>query len=86
MMTQKLALLPLLILILLLTSGLVAAQEQSPYDIALERIEAARDSSATSLDLSYLGLKTLPSELFELSELTDLYLSHNRLSELPYEI
>ena len=36
MTTRKLALLPLLILTLLLTSGLIAAQVQSPYDIALD--------------------------------------------------
>ncbi|MCA9891279.1 MAG: hypothetical protein KC546_23040, partial [Anaerolineae bacterium] len=80
----------LLILTLLLTSGLVATQEQSPYDIALERIEAARISGATELYFSSSsfssGLESLPPELFELTELTHLYLHIIGLKTLPSEI
>ncbi|MCA9893397.1 MAG: hypothetical protein KC615_10465, partial [Anaerolineae bacterium] len=85
-MTSKTTLLTLLILALLLTSGLTTAQQQSGYDIALERIEAARASGATSLDLNGLGLDTLPPELFQLSHLTYLGLGDNRLTSLPVGI
>ncbi|MCA9895668.1 MAG: leucine-rich repeat domain-containing protein [Anaerolineae bacterium] len=76
----------LLILTLLLTSGLIAAQVQSPYDIAFERIEAARISGATELDLSGLGLNTLPPEVFQLTDLTTLMLYNNQLTSLSPEI
>jgi Leucine-rich repeat (LRR) protein len=54
--------------------------------IALQRIQLAKDTNATSLDLSHLGLIELPVELFELSSLTDLDLSDNKIVNIPKEI
>jgi Leucine-rich repeat (LRR) protein len=72
----------------LMLVGLVSAQENepSPYEIALQRIEEARVSRATSLDLRELGLRELPPEIGSLSELTLLSLNINELSILPPEI
>jgi Leucine-rich repeat (LRR) protein len=66
----------------------VLAQEeaQTPYEIALQRIEEARVSEATDLDLSRLELAELPSEIGSLSNLQVLNLSFNQLSNLPPEI
>lgn len=55
---------------------------------ALERIEAARTGSGRSIDLSGLGLRWLPEELFdalggESSMLEDISLASNALTELP---
>jgi internalin A len=61
------------------------AQEQTPYEIALERIEAARESGATELFLE-LWLTELPPEIGQLINLQVLYLSDNQLSALPPEI
>jgi Leucine-rich repeat (LRR) protein len=55
-------------------------------DIALQRIQLAKENHETTLDLSDLALIDLPSELFELSSLTKLYLSHNKLVNIPKEI
>ena len=54
-----------------------------PEASALERIEAARRSSATTLDLSKLGLDRLPPEIGSLTALTSLWLDNNQLSSLP---
>jgi Leucine-rich repeat (LRR) protein len=55
-------------------------------ETALQRIQFAKETNATTLDLSNLGLINLPVELFELSSLTELYLSHNKLVNIPKEI
>jgi len=46
----------------------------------------AKESNATTLDLSSKGLTSLPSEITELKNLTTLDISGNRLSSLPPEI
>jgi small GTP-binding protein len=52
----------------------------------LEVIEEAKASGAIGLDLCDTGLTSLPSELFQLTNLIELNLSRNRLSNLPPEI
>jgi Leucine-rich repeat (LRR) protein len=47
------------------------------YAEALQRIEAARKTRATKLDLSGLNLTALPKELGELKALTELFLHDN---------
>jgi internalin A len=70
------------LLIVLLFVGIASAQE-SPYEIALQRIEEAEARGARELDLCCLGLTELPSELFTLSSVEYLYLQRNQLSSLP---
>lgn len=78
------------ILILLLCFSwilpLQAQDDLTPYEIALQRIEEARVSEATELDLSYLGLTELPPELWELTNLQWLSLSHNHIGNLSPKI
>jgi Leucine-rich repeat (LRR) protein len=78
------------ILILLLCFGWIlpiqAQDELTPYEIALQRIEEARVTGATELDLAYLDLTELPSELWQLLNLEDLWLQSNSLRNLPPEI
>jgi Leucine-rich repeat (LRR) protein len=50
---------------------------------AEDRITAALRSGAAALDLTYLGLETLPETLGDLANLTSLNLSGNRLKALP---
>lgn len=82
---QKLS---ILLLLLLLTCGVTLAQdeEKSGFDIALERIEEARQSGKSSLTLTWLDLTQLPPEIGQLTELEHLNLSSNDLIELPSEI
>ena len=72
-----------LLCLLGLVSGISIAQEQTPYDIALERILEAEASGATYLSLSYLGLPELPSEIGNLPNLTHFNVSNN---EFPYSL
>jgi Leucine-rich repeat (LRR) protein len=50
---------------------------------AMERIEQARCNGDTVLDLSGLGLTTLPETLGKLTALQRLYLSKNQLTSVP---
>ncbi|MBK8039144.1 MAG: leucine-rich repeat domain-containing protein [Verrucomicrobiaceae bacterium] len=59
---------------------------QAAYEEAREKIAQCRAENETVLDLSYLGLTALPPELFQLTELTDLYIHSNRLTTLPPEL
>lgn len=71
----------------LLLSGLVLAQDNlSPYETALQRIEEAQTSGVVMLDLSGLGLESLPPEIGQLVNLEMLDVSENQLSSLPPEI
>jgi internalin A len=73
--------------ICLLLCGLISAQEnQTPYEIALERIEEAEASGTKVLNLSNMNLAELPPEIGNLSVLEDLSLYGNSLSSLPPEI
>jgi len=56
------------------------------YEEALRRIEEARETGATELDLSRQELTELPPELLQLTNLTKLDLGINRLKQLPPEI
>ena len=51
-------------------------------EIALKRIKSAQENKDTILDLSNLGLKEIPSEISELSQLTHLYLENNQIIEI----
>lgn len=53
---------------------------------ALQRIKEAAETGATWLDLSFQGLTELPQELFQLTNLTTLYLWGNQLNSLPPEL
>lgn len=55
-------------------------------DQVLRKIQYAKESKATALDLSSLGLKTLPPEIWELKSLTVLELMYIWLTTLPPEI
>lgn len=56
------------------------------YEIAQQRIAAARRNDSPRLNLSSLGLTELPPELFDLTNLRVLWLSDNQLHSLPPEI
>jgi len=56
---------------------------KTPEEIAEERIEAARKSKATELDLSELGLTELPDSIGQLVQLRGLNVLENRLTALP---
>ncbi|HKQ73977.1 MAG TPA: COR domain-containing protein [Blastocatellia bacterium] len=56
------------------------------YEIAQQRIDAARSQGSARLNLSALGLQDLPPELFALAQLRVLWLSDNQLICLPPEI
>jgi small GTP-binding protein len=53
---------------------------------ARDRIANALRKRSGVLDLSRLGLRTLPSEIGQLTELVDLWLDNNQLTSLPLEI
>lgn len=80
-------LLTVFVLLLLVTSPAFAQETQtSPYDTALARIEETAQSGADRLDLSDLGLTTLPPEIGQLTHLRSLDIGHNALTTLPSEI
>lgn len=53
------------------------------YGEALEKIEIARAQKTDELDLSKMGLVSLPPEIGDLAHLRKLYLSNNHLLALP---
>jgi len=59
---------------------------KTPEETALERIREAKKSEAGTLDLKELGLKDLPEELWELTNLKELHLQGNNLSALSAKI
>jgi hypothetical protein len=76
----------LIFILLCLLALPLHAQEKTGYEIALERIEAARVSGATQLDLSGLGLTALPPEIGQLKNLqwlsiTIIYIRFHRKLE-----
>ncbi len=58
----------------------------TPEETALARIRRAAETGATELDLSWLGLTSLPPEIGGLASLQYLNLSENQLTALPPEI
>jgi hypothetical protein len=77
----------MLMLLCLLPAVLYAQDEtQTPYDIALQRIEEEQQYGMKELNLSGLGLTEIPTELWQLTELEYLYLYKNALTVLPPEI
>jgi Leucine-rich repeat (LRR) protein len=66
---------------------MVSAQdEQTPDEVALERILEAEQTQTVALDLSNLSLTELPPEIGQLGVLRSLNLSNNQLSSLPPEM
>ena len=57
--------------------------EDRAYAEALKRIEKARKTRATRLNLTGRGLKTLPPEIGQLSSLQELNLEENQLATVP---
>ena len=64
----------------------LTAAQQMAYDKALKKIEACRRGRKRTLDLSDLGLSSLPPEIDQLTALTELHLDGNQLSSLPPQI
>ena len=54
------------------------------YEIAQQRIAAARRQGSGRLNLAGLGLTTLPPELWTLTQLRVLWLSDNQLAAACY--
>ena len=59
---------------------------KNPQKEALKRIRQAKRLGSKTLDLSGLGLKTLPSEIGAVADLNTLTLRDNHLTSLPPEI
>src|SRR5712692_5977330 len=59
------------------------SQEGNAAQVATLRIESARSSGSTELDLRDLGLNATPDSLGQLSNLEYLYLGGNRLTAIP---
>jgi internalin A len=76
----------ILIFSLFLLPAAAQEEEQTPYEIALQRIEKFQANGETSLLLSGLGLTEMPLEIAELSNLKLLDLSDNPLTSLSPEI
>ncbi|MGB1286116.1 MAG: leucine-rich repeat domain-containing protein [Aggregatilineales bacterium] len=79
----------LLILISVQHTGLTQSYQYSPekaYEVALSRIEGARQNNAKVLLLAMLGLQEIPPEIGQLQNLEKLYLGENQLNSLPPEI
>ena len=77
------------LIVALLASGTVSsahAQGTTPEERALQRIRDATASESSTLNLSRLGLTTLPPEIEGLSSLERLYARGNEIEELPPEI
>lgn len=58
-------------------------EQRKAYEIAMERIEACRQERGTVLNLSGLGLSSLPPEIGQLSALKKLFLHDNPLLAIP---
>ena len=74
--------------VFMMMSGLSLAQddELTPYEIASKWIEKAERTHAFELNLMFLELDTIPSEIGKLNNLVFLEASVNALTDLPPEI
>jgi len=61
-------------------------KERESRTLAMEIIIEARRNRSTGLLLQELGLSSLPAQIGELTDLTDLNLDRNQLTTLPREI
>ena len=52
------------------------------YGEALRRIKKAKEENVNSLSLSSLGLEKIPEEICELTQLNELYLNTNQISDI----
>jgi internalin A len=64
----------------------VNPEDRTPKEIALERIQNAVHTKATSLDLNGLDLTSIPKEIALLTDLKELDLGRNKLKSLPDEV
>ncbi|MEM1279938.1 MAG: COR domain-containing protein [Cyanobacteria bacterium P01_H01_bin.152] len=62
------------------------AEADAGYAEAERQIREAIANQVTELNLSGLGLKTVPPSIGQLANLTALYLDHNQLTALPKEL
>ena len=58
-------------------------EPQRAFEEALKRIAAVRKSGAAALDLTRLGLQSVPPEIGQLAQLRELDLSGNQFTTLP---
>ena len=61
-------------------------EKKIPYEKALAKIKDAKKTGATELDLMWLKLTNIPSEIGQLTNLSHLFLNSNQLTSLPPEI
>jgi Leucine-rich repeat (LRR) protein len=58
---------------------------ETRFNYAIEKIAAAVSVGKKSINISRLGLKKIPKELFDVIDLQELSLGNNQLSDLPKE-
>lgn len=61
-------------------------EEQISYNMALRKIQQCHRAKWTQLDLSSLGLTSVPPELGQLTAVSVLHLQYNRLTGVPAEV
>ena len=64
------------------TPALTPIPQKTPNDLALERIKEFLKTDQTSLNLSDLGLESIPAELKSLKKIKKLSLANNRLKTI----
>src|ERR1019366_4764793 len=67
----------------ILVPRMPAQQENNPSEEVARRIDEARHSGATQLDLSKLRLTVIPDSLAQLAHLQTLDLSFNQITAIP---